>query len=196
MLCAGAGYGGLLRLMSDQIAPQLLEQLTNYVHWRVSNRTDAEDLVQDILLKIISKPGPTRADKMLYWVFAIARNRVIDYYRAHGRDPARVSVERAQLIAEEETNPSGIEGALSGILGEMMGGLSKQDQQALRAVDLEGLSQKDYATRLGIDYSSAKSRVQRARKRLRRVVEQCCRIELDRRGAPIACEPKEQNSCC
>jgi len=182
--------------MSDRLGLQLREALSKFVRHRVSSPADAEDLIQDILLKVISNPGPAQADKQLYWVFAVARNRVTDYYRSSRRQFTRVSVEEVQLSADEQREVPAIKEALSGVLGEMIGQLSDRDQDALRAVDLEGMSQKEYASNLGIDYTSAKSRVQRARKRLRRVLEQCCSFELDRRGTPIACEPKKDNECC
>ena len=51
-------------------------------------------------------------------------------------------------------------------LGRLMGPLSEQDQHALRAVELQGMSQKEYADSLGLNYTTAKSRIQRARKPL------------------------------
>ena len=39
------------------------------------------------------------------------------------------------------------------------------------------------ARRAGVSLSGMKSRVQRARLQLRAIVEECCRIDLDRRGA-------------
>ena len=182
--------------MADHLGLQLRQQLSTFVHNRVSNPEDAEDLMQDILLKVISSTSPIEADKQVYWVFAIARNRVIDYYRAYGRAPPILAVEEMPLTADEEKNPPGVKEALRGVLGELIGELSERDQHALKAVDLGGMSQKDYATSLDIDYTTAKSRVQRARKRLRRVLEQCCSFELDRRGHPIACQPNEGNDCC
>jgi len=182
--------------MSERLDSQLREALSRFVHHRVSSPADAEDLIQDILLKVISNPGPAQADQQLYWVFAVARNRVVDYYRSRGRQLPRVSVEDVQLTADEEREVPAIKEALSRVLGELIDQLSDRDQHVLRAVDLEGLSQKEYAKNLGINYTSAKSRVQRARKRLRRVLEQCCSFELDRRGAPIACEPNKGNECC
>ena len=183
--------------MTDRIGLQLREQLTKYVHKRVSNHSDAEDLLQDILLKVLSNPGPAEADKLLYWVFAIARNQLTDYYRARGRNNHNVSVEEEQMpAADEEDISAGVKEALRGVLGELIGTLSEQDQHALRTVDLNGTSQKDFALGLGVDYTTAKSRVQRARQRLRLALERCCKIELDRRGAPTACEPRESSDCC
>jgi len=183
--------------MTDRIGLQLREQLTQYVHKRVSNHSDAEDLLQDILLKVLSNPGPAEADKLLYWVIAIARNQLTDYYRARGRNNRNVSAEEEQMpAADEEDISTGVKEALRGVLGELIGTLSEQDQHALRTVDLNGTSQKDFALGLGVDYTTAKSRVQRARKRLRLALERCCKIELDRRGTPTACNPREADDCC
>ena len=105
--------------MTDRIGLQLREQLTNYVHKRVSNHSDADDLLQDILLKVLSNPGPAEADKLLYWVFAIARNQLTDYYRARGRNNHNVSLEEEQMpaaAADEEDISAGIKKLYVGCL--------------------------------------------------------------------------------
>jgi RNA polymerase sigma-70 factor (ECF subfamily) len=49
-------------------------------------------------------------------------------------------------------------------------------------VELEGLTQVAAARRLRVPLSSLKSRVQRGRHTLRRMLTDCCRIALDARG--------------
>jgi len=56
---------------------------------------------------------------------------------------------------------------------------------ALYLTEYEGMTQKDLAGRLGISVSEAKSRVQRARARLKALLLDCCHFELDRRGKVI-----------
>ncbi len=58
----------------------------------------------------------------------------------------------------------------------------------------QGLSQKDLANRLGISYSGAKSRVQRARRMVRDMLMICCHFEFDRRGTVI--DYYEHCCCC
>jgi RNA polymerase sigma-70 factor (ECF subfamily) len=53
---------------------------------------------------------------------------------------------------------------------------------ALRLTELQGLSQKELAERLGISMSGARSRVQRGRQMLEDVLRACCTFELDARG--------------
>ena len=181
--------------MNDCISNQLQDRLSGFIRRRVSNPADAEDLLQDVLLKVVTNTCPNEAGKMLPWVFAIARNRVIDYYRERGREPPHVDVDKNALPDGGTTDAPDSKAGLGKVLEAMIGGLSEQDQRVLRTVDLGGMSQKDYAAKLGIGYATAKSRVQRARKRLRRALEDCCRIELDRRGYPVGCEPWSGSDC-
>lgn len=48
--------------------------------------------------------------------------------------------------------------------------------------EIEGLTQKEVAARLGLSLSGAKSRVQRGREKLRQRLLECCDIETGRRG--------------
>ena len=127
------------------------------------------------------------------WIFTIARNRVVDYYRALGRQPDTVDEGFLEIEAGIDRNDHVSD--LTDSLVPMMNFLSENDRHALNAVDLQGQSQKDYAETLGINYTTAKSRVQRARKRLRKELDNCCEVILDRRGSPIECLPRAK-SCC
>ena len=70
---------------------------------------------------------------------------------------------------------------LSGCLGPMIARLSEDSRQAITLVEIEGLTQKQAAERLGLSIPGMKSRVQRGRQQLRKLLEDCCLIELDRR---------------
>ena len=66
--------------------------------------------------------------------------------------------------------------------------------EALLLTDYEGLSQRELATRLGLSFSSAKSRVQRAREMLRQLLLDCCHFEFDRLGRVVDYQPR--CDCC
>jgi len=179
-----------------QLAAELQSRLGRFVRNRVSNPADAEDVLQDVFVKVLSSDGPSEVSKLLPWTYSVARNSIIDFYRA--RDKQR---ERTAAVAVEPVGDDDSEEPLSmrGALGDLMAALSEQDQHALRAVDLDGMSQKEYAQELGLDYTTAKSRVQRARKRLRREFDRCCQIIVDSRGAPMECSARSGNTgdvCC
>ena len=63
----------------------------------------------------------------------------------------------------------------------MIARLSEDSRQAITLVEIEGLTQKQAAERLGLSIPGMKSRVQRGRQQLRKLLEDCCLIELDRR---------------
>jgi RNA polymerase sigma-70 factor (ECF subfamily) len=68
-------------------------------------------------------------------------------------------------------------------------------RDAIALVELEGLTQRAAAERLGISLSGAKSRVQRGREKLRLLLEDCCRIQLDASGGIAGYEARGGASC-
>jgi RNA polymerase sigma-70 factor (ECF subfamily) len=70
--------------------------------------------------------------------------------------------------------------------------LEEPYREALILTEYEGLTQAEYAARAGLSLSGAKSRVQRAREKLKQLLLDCCHFELDRRGGIIDFYPR----CC
>jgi hypothetical protein len=78
-------------------------------------------------------------------------------------------------------------------LHELIDQLPEPYRQALILTEYQGLSQKQLAERIGISLSGAKSRVQRAREKLRDMLLRCCHFEFDRRGHIV---DYYQRCCC
>lgn len=70
-------------------------------------------------------------------------------------------------------------------LERMLAELSAQDAEVLRLAELEGRPQRELAERWSLSASGAKSRVQRARRRLRERFLECCELERDGRGGVV-----------
>lgn len=77
----------------------------------------------------------------------------------------------------------------------MIDALPEPYREAIVLTELEGLTQKTLAQRLGISVSGAKSRVQRGREQLKQMLHECCSFEFDRRGKVIECEPRSRDAC-
>ena len=150
-----------------------------FVRSRVGDQDAAEDVLQEIYLKIHSRIGTVRDDeKIAPWVFRVARNTITDFYR---------SDRPTEELGEVSEAPPNLEGEdlqleLSRAVRDMMEGLPPEHREALHLTEYEGLTQKELAHKLGISLSGAKSRVQRARSRLKAMLLDCCHFELDRRG--------------
>lgn len=169
-------------------------RLRAYVARRVAV-ADADDIVQSVMMKLIERRGDIGPDSVRAWLFTVTRNAVAEYYRQH-----RPGIDLDSLgdIAEADvTDPADRTiGALTDCLEPMLRTLDRADAQVLRRVDIEGVPQIELAGTLGLPLSTLKSRVQRARTKLRVAFDGCCAIERARGGAPIAfdrgpaCEPR------
>ncbi|HKX12599.1 MAG TPA: sigma factor-like helix-turn-helix DNA-binding protein, partial [bacterium] len=89
----------------------------------------------------------------------------------------------------EELNEARAE--LAACLHPMLEQLSPTYREALTLVELEGLTQKKAAERLGTTLSNMKSRVQRGRRQLRKILDECCLVQLDRRNAAMGFERRK-----
>lgn len=173
---------------------QLGQRLRAYVARRVSS-ADADDIVQSVMVKLLERRSEIGPDSVRAWLFAVTRNAVAEYYRQHR---PTIDLDSFGDIAEADlTDPADRTiGALSDCLEPMLRTLGQSDAEVLRAVDIEGEPQIALAERLDVPLSTLKSRVQRARTKLRTAFDGCCAIERARGGAPIAfergpdCEPR------
>ena len=73
-------------LTTEQLWGTMRQRLLPFIRQRVGNSEDAEDIVQDVFLRIQRKlPDLKDSEAITAWIFRIARNAVTDYYRARAR---------------------------------------------------------------------------------------------------------------
>lgn len=162
-------------------------RLRAFLQSRVSNPADVEDLLQDISIKAFTGlPGLRDEQKVQSWLFSTAHRTIIDHYRKKGRAQAV----HADDLWYAEDDPA-LHQELERCVIPFLDGLPAQSGQLLKAVDIEGRSQKELAEELGMSYSTLKSRVRKARTDLRRVFEGCCTLTLDTQGRVADYEPKK-----
>lgn len=160
-------------------------KLHRFIAGRVPDPDTADDILQDVYLKIHAKIGGLRAeDRLKSWVYQITRNAIIDYYRrACPQDELTES-----LASPLDDEPDAVSQLASSVKG-MLGCLDDKYREALELTELQGLSQVELATRLDITVSGAKSRVQRAREKLKEAFLDCCHFEFDRLGKVVDYHP-------
>ena len=191
---------------AQEIWLQIHNDLRAFIAKLVANEAEADDIVQDVWLKMQrGLDGLKDQDRLISWIYQVARHAIIDYYRAPGRRremPAGLAadLEAYQSLSVRTTasEDSGLlRTELAGCLRPMIERLSKEYRQAVMLVDLEGLTQQAAATQLGLSLSGMKSRVQRGRRQLRGMLEACCTIELDRRRRVVDYDVRDRqdNSC-
>jgi RNA polymerase sigma-70 factor (ECF subfamily) len=165
----------------------VIGRLTHWVRHRVSDPTATDDLVQDILERLVMHGERLLlVGNPLGWMHRIAANAIIDHYRR----PRRHDVVPEELPAEPPDALGASRDELAGCIRPLVMQLDPLSREALLATDLGGMSQVEAAQAAGIAVSTMKSRIQRGRQKLRDAVLQCCHVELDRRSGVIDVTPR------
>ena len=162
---------------TDQAWTRFHGGLHRFLLRRVGDADAADDLLQEVFLKLHAQlPRLRDPDRIHAWIYRVARNAVADHFRAR-RHTGQVS---ESLPAPERDHDAVAE--LAPCVRSLVARLPAADREALELTELGGLTQAELARRLGISVSGAKSRVQRARARLKAAVLACCRVYLDAAG--------------
>lgn len=183
----------------ESVWRDLHDPLLRFIAHRVPDRATAEDLLQEVMLRLHRHADQIRhVDSISGWIHTISRNTITDYYRAAARRELPVDTpihtdEPDDAAADPE--PGLRREELTGCLKPLLARLSPAHREALQLTDLHGLTQAEAAARLGLSTSGMKSRVQRARDQLRDLFTDCCDIHLDRRGGVIDYQPRDGARC-
>jgi RNA polymerase sigma-70 factor (ECF subfamily) len=169
-----------MTLDTTTIWHQFSAPLRQFIANRVAQPQDVDDILQEVFIKIHRNLDTLVTEtRLTAWLYRITRHAIIDYYRQ--RKPAD---DLPELTVEPVVSDSDGQ-ELAACLKPMLAGLPEKYRQALWLTEFEGLSQKALSEQLGLSFSGAKSRVQRARGRLQSLLESCCHLEFDRTGTIV-----------
>jgi RNA polymerase sigma-70 factor (ECF subfamily) len=175
-----------MTIASEQLWDTFSAPLHRFILRSVPDRHSAEDILQDVFLKIHTRIDTLhQQERIAAWIYQIARNAIADYYR--GQRPT--SDLSDGLIAPDDMPEENVVRELLPCVAAMVDALPDAYREALRVTEYEELSQKQLSERLGISFSGAKSRVQRARAKLKQQLLDCCHFELDHAGRIIDYQP-------
>ncbi len=173
----------------EDIWPKYRARLKAFLHSRVSNAADVDDLLQEISVKVFTGlPALNDPSKLQPWLFQTADRTIIDYYRKSGR--AQAHPDDLWYHRDDPETRQDLEGCVEPFIR----GLPAETADMLMAIDINGMSQNDYAMAHGLPYSTLKSRVRKGRAELRKAFENCCDITMDARGN-IADVQEKSESC-
>lgn len=179
-------------------------RLRGFVSQRVADPYAADDLAQDILLRIHQHMGELRdADRLVAWAYQVARRAIIDYYRTRASQLERPGGDLPDQADPRDGEQAGLLDAdgdevrtvIAGCLALMVGRLPEPYRQAIELTDLGDLTQAAAAERLELSVPGMKTRVQRGRQKLRDMLLDCCRFATDSRGTPTEFEPRRPSGC-
>jgi RNA polymerase sigma-70 factor, ECF subfamily len=172
-------------------AREFQQRLRAFVRRRVPGEAEADDVLQEVLTKLVQRGADVPDTSLQAWLWTVTRRVLAERVRS-----ARPAVELPEdLPASTEGEEAGALSELAGCVGPMLQVLDAEDRTLLTRVDLEGVSQVELARELALSPSGLKSRVQRARERLRVVFDRCCLIERDRHGLPLDFRTRPGGTC-
>jgi RNA polymerase sigma-70 factor (ECF subfamily) len=179
-----------MRLTTENVWQEFNVGLKQFILKRIPDEQSADDILQEVFLKIHTGIGGLRdREKLPAWVYQIARNAIYDYYREE-----RTSVELAEVPYLPDDPYDDVVAELAPCIRHMVESLPARYRQALILTEYEGLSQKALSEQLGLSFSGAKSRVQRARQQIKQMLLDCCHFQFDSAGRIIDYQPK--CACC
>jgi RNA polymerase sigma-70 factor, ECF subfamily len=154
------------------------KELRGYIRHRLADADAADDVLQDVFVKAMRQgKGFCTLDNPRAWLFQVARNVLVDRARAsRPLDPLP-----DELVAPEPEGVAAVD-ELAECLSGCMRALGADDAEILRACDLEGLTTKEFALARNLTLAAAKSRLLRARQRLRAELITACQVAFDPDG--------------
>ena len=146
--------------------------------YRYTNRRDeAEDLTQEILIRVYQNLKSYRAESGSFqnWLLRVARNLIIDHYRQVRRYPqtgGSEELETMHIKDEKAPNPQrAIEQVeASQFLQDGLQSLSPELKEAIVLRDLEGMAYNEMADLLSVPEGTVKSRINRGRLELAKLL--------------------------
>jgi len=158
-------------------------RLRAFIRRRVEDLSDAEDIIQDTLSELVEAYRLMQPiEQVAGWLARVARNRIIDRYRARAREsqvispwpaPDTTDEEPAQLVedwfaaAGEGPESSYVRAALADELEEAIAALPAPQRDVFIAHELEGRSFKDLAAATGVGINTLLGRKHAAVRALR-----------------------------
>jgi RNA polymerase sigma-70 factor (ECF subfamily) len=181
--------------LAEDSGAQLRGTLRAFIARRVPDPDTADDLAQEVLLKAY-RSGATTEDvgDVAAWLYRIARNTVVDYYRSRDRQPGLGTLPE-NLVSDGADDDDHAVRQLARCLRPLVAELEPIYRDALTFTDLDGLTQTEAARRAGISVSGMKSRVQRARTQLKAAISACCAIHTDAAGRISDYDPPPECHC-
>ena len=181
---------------TEELWQLMHDGLRAFITKRVNDRGYVDDILQEVFVRVhqqMDKVNDPR--RIVSWIYQVTRNAIIDHYRKPGRQheiPLGLSAEIEEL-GEVTTSSDMVRysdavsprAELAGCLRPMIERLPPDYRDAITLVELEGLTQQAAATQMGMSLSGMKSRVQRGRRQLKQMLDDCCLIELDHRGGVV-----------
>ncbi|NNN44714.1 sigma-70 family RNA polymerase sigma factor [Vibrio sp. 1-1(7)] len=155
--------------------------------WLLKQTGDSDlsfDLLQDTFLKALQqKQAFCDIQNQRAWLYRVARNMLIDKQRKTNQEQFQELSDNESIWQEHEL--SAVD-SLAQCLPKALSNLTESEREIIKQCDLQGLTQQAFAEQNGLTLVATKSRIQRARQKLKHILQTQCHIRFD----------EQQRVCC
>jgi len=147
----------------------------DFLKRRVGSQEVAEDILQDAFVRGLAHAGELRdSESVIPWFYRSLRNALVDHWRKVGAE-RKVFDEAVELT--DDMSPAVDEELMTTVCAcatSLLDTLKPEYAEALRRIDLAGVSVKTFAAEGGMTANNASVRLFRARQALKRQLERTC----------------------
>jgi RNA polymerase sigma-70 factor (ECF subfamily) len=161
----------------ETVVNQYAKRIYNLTYRYTSRRDEAEDLTQEIFIRVYQNIKSFRSESGSFqsWIMKVGRNLIIDHYRRTRRYQQAAGTEEMEtmnLRDDKVPNPQRVaeQSEASRFVGAGLQALSPELKEAIILRDLEGMAYLEIAELLGIPEGTVKSRINRARLELAKLL--------------------------
>lgn len=168
--------------------------LLRYINYKVSDSFVAEEILNDVFFKASTSLDTLKEyTKIQSWLYKIATNLIIDYYRKQKVPTMEL---QEHTVLEDEKEEASTMQELNCCLDEVLNQLPTAQSHSLKALYFDELTQKEYAEHRNLNLSTVKSHVKRGKESMKEFFEKCCDFEKDKLDNIVRCISKETNKEC
>ena len=164
------------QLFEDELLPHA-DALYNFAYHLTYNEEDANDLVQDTLMKAFRFIGSyEKGTNAKAWLFKILKNSFINEYRKKAKQPNKVDYEDIVAYQDADEDRGGVvfdlrEDIFDGMMGDeitmALNSLPVDFKTAILLCDIEGFTYEEISKIIDIPIGTVRSRLHRARNMLK-----------------------------
>lgn len=173
------------------------EDIKRFILFKTSDESIADDLLQEVFIKVHTKISNVQdVKKIKSWIFTVANNTVMDYFRATKKN--KVTIDNAIATKDiedfDDHTADFYEHSEQDCLYGIIKSLEKKYRDPLFMADIQGYKQQQIAETLKLPLPTVKSQIQRARKMIAQGFMDCCGYQLNEKGKLVG-EVKSIEDC-
>ncbi len=176
----------------EELVYKFSAQLSAYLKRMTGNASDADDLLQETLVRIArGLPQFEGRSSVKNWAYRIATYVAIDFLRKKKKNDSR-EFDESEMATEFDEQDRLVLDEMNDCVRDVINGLPPDYRAALVLYNLQGKSVAETAEILGISQALAKVRIHRGKTRLKEALNKKCDFYTSDQGS-LRCDRKNSN---